>query len=104
MKLLRYLFWITYYSLQPPPKDLAACLKRGERTWSPWRKFRPSVHYNDGGRFWQIWLANDPSYTITCKTLDVALHISEETGEVVGFDVSDRSLKRPDNRRLDNIT
>ncbi len=104
MKTLKYLFWVAYYLLQPRPKDLAACMKRDQRTRSPWQKFKPYIYHNNGGKFWEIRLANDQSYTITCKTLDVELHISEKTGKVVGFDVTDRSLKRPDNRRLDNIT
>ena len=104
MKTLKYLFWVAYYSFGPRPKGLKAYRRRDQRTRSPWRKFKPYLYHNNGGKFWQIRLANDEAYTITCKTLDVQLHISEETGEVVGFDVTDRSLKRPDNRRLDNIT
>ncbi len=92
-KLLKYLFWVSYYCFLPTPRSLEGYLIRGMRKRWPWKKFKPCVYHNDDGGFWQIWLSNDRGYTSADKALvGVDLHFSMETGKVVGFNVYDERL------------
>lgn len=97
-RFVRWLFWKAYYLPQPRPRDLGAYLIRGTRTRWPWKKFHPNVWHNDDGNMWEVWLADEQSYTVSGQSMPVELHISMETGRVMGFNVWDETLlqmKRP---------
>lgn len=94
-RFVRWLFWtLAYAIILPKPKTLDTVLRRGQRTWWPWRKFKPCARHNDIGGFWEVYLADDPSYTTSRRRLIVDLHISRAMENVVGFDVYDSDLKR----------
>ena len=86
-----WLFWTVSYSVRPRERDLDKWLKRTQRTWWPWWKFKPNVLYNEHGRMWQIYLSDELSYT-AMRTIKVPVHISDETGKIIGLDLSDYVL------------
>ena len=93
IKLFKYLFWVVYYWALPTPRSFEGCLHWGTRTKWPWIKFKPFVWHNDDSGFWHVWLSNEGSHTVAGKALvNVDIHISKETGKVVGFDVKDEVL------------
>lgn len=92
MKTMRWLFWRVVYLFRPQPKELLPYLLRGERLRPPWWKFEPYVWHNPDGMMWHVYLADERSYTRPDQTLRVELHIGEESGRVVGFNVFDESL------------
>ena len=79
-----WLFWTVFYSVRPRERNLDKWLKRVERTRWPWWRFKPCVWQNDHGRFWDIHLLNESSYT-AMRTITVPVHISEETGKIKKF-------------------
>jgi len=93
-RFLKYVFWILRYLFAGPDKDLAACLNRLDRTRWPWRKFSPNVWRNDDGRFWQVCLDDEESYTATDVPLVVNIQYGMETGKVVGMKIRDCVLRK----------
>ncbi len=93
MKWLRWIMWSLLYAARPRPKELAGYLRQTERTWPPWRKFRPNVYRSDEGKEWHVWFRDERAYTISRQSLQVDLHIGMESGEIVGLDIWDESLK-----------
>ncbi len=91
-KFLIWVFWKLYYLVwRDKHNDLDQLLIRLQREQWPWWKFRPFLMHNDDGGYWEIYFKNDQTYT-TYLTIHVAAHISNETGQIVGFDVGDRAL------------
>lgn len=89
IRFLKWCFWNLWYLPQPRGKRLGKWLLRTERTWWPWRKFRPSVWHNDDGRCWEVYLLDEQSHTVCKRVLMVDLHIGMDTGKVVGMDIYD---------------
>jgi hypothetical protein len=58
----------------------------------PWKKFRPSVWHNDDGDQWEIYLADERSFTRP-QTIQVDCQIGMESGNIVGFVVYDETLR-----------
>ena len=92
----RWLFWTAVYSVRPRGNDFGKCMKRSRRTRWPWWKFKPSAWHNEHGRMWQICLFNESSYTAT-RTIRVPVHISQETGKIIGLDLTDYILDEAGN-------
>jgi hypothetical protein len=69
-------------------------LLRSRRTWWPWRKFTPSVYYNDVGGFWHVWFA-DESHTTADTLYDIVdVYLSEKSGRIVGLRIYDQDLEQ----------
>ena len=64
--------------------------------------FKPSVYYNEHGRMWSVCLANEPFYVRPHQTLTVETWVSDETGEIIGFDVWDKNLRVPTDQKNDD--
>ena len=62
------------------------------RTQWPWRNFRPSVWHNDDGGMWHIYLTGERSFTEP-RTINVDCHIGMESGNIIGFNVWDETLR-----------
>ena len=92
---IRWFLWTLYYLPQrsTPPRDFAAWLKRTERTWAPWWKFKPYLYHSEEQREWHIAFANDMDYWETC-TLTIEVGRSQETGRIVGMVLPDRVLEK----------
>ena len=92
---IRWAFWNVAYLFRWRwrRESLGQFFKRYGRTRNPWRKFKPVTHHNDAMKEWTIYLTNEASYTRTRYMLPVDIHISDKTGEIVGFDVWDENLK-----------
>lgn len=86
-----WLFWTVFYSVRPRERDFDKYMKRTIRTSWPWWKFKPNVSYNEDGRMWHVHLANESSYTAV-RTIKVPVYISEETGKIVGLNLSNYIL------------
>lgn len=90
-KYVRWLFW-NAVALVWRPKEFGPYLRlRAECMW-PWRKFVPNVWHNDDCREWQIYLADEPTYTRR-QAMELEVHVSQETGRIVGFDIWDEHLE-----------
>lgn len=92
LKFVTWLFWRVCYAFRPTPRSFEGYLLRGMRTWWPWKKFRPSVWHNDDGKEWEIYLTDERSHTVR-RTIAVDCHIGMESGDIVGFDVWDETLR-----------
>lgn len=95
---LSWLFWRTAYSVRRRPTTIKAMCVRAFRCRSPWWRFRPMVLRNNGGRMWQVYFTDEPSYTDTQRKLSVVCHIGQESGDIIGFSVFDEALKK-ENRK-----
>ena len=87
-----WLFWTAFYSVRPRERDSNKFFKRAERTWWPWKKFKPCVLHNDIGKFWNIYLSDELSYT-AMRTITVPVHISDKTGKIMGLKLADYVLE-----------
>lgn len=93
---LKWLFWTVVYAFRRRPKGFFSILKKALRCRRPWWKFRPSVYHNDEGREWEVFLANEDTYTRRCCIPDCEVAISRETGHVIGVTLYDEILRQPD--------
>jgi len=93
MKYMRWAFWRVVYLFLRKPRDLTDWLTKSERIRPPWWQFRPNVWHNDDGRMWHVWLDNESAYTKSEQDLRVELHVGQETGRIVGFNVWDENLR-----------
>ena len=84
-------FWSVVYLPVPWSTDLGKSLIRISRTVPP-RRWKPHVFRNDDGHMWQVLLKNQATYT-TQKTMKLDVHVSQETGEIVGLNLWDELLK-----------
>ena len=91
-KLLTYLFWKVHYACRPAPTSLESHVQRGIRTRLPWWKFRPVVFRNNEGSMWHIYLTEERSYTKR-GMIEVDIHIGQDSGDIVGFNVWDETLR-----------
>lgn len=92
-KFLSYFFWNLGYCFRLEEKDFGAFLLRSNRTRWPWKKFRPSVWYNEDGRQWEIYFTNERSYAVLNNQLSVELHVGMETGRVTGLTIWEEFLE-----------
>ncbi len=90
---LRWLFWCNYYAVCGSPTDFAGYLKRSDRRWAPWKKFRASVFRNHDGNCWEVYLQDGRSTVIPGVRIVVDVHVSDATGCVVGLIVHDHDLQ-----------
>lgn len=92
MKLLAWLLWRTYYIFRPAPRSLEDYLTRSMRTRWPWWTFQSSVWHNDDGGMWEVCFTDERSFS-TRRTMKVDCHIGFESGDIVGFNVWDETLR-----------
>lgn len=90
-----WLFWTVTYWFRRRPNELSEVLLKGRRTWWPWKKFRPNAWHNDVGEQWEVYFTDERAYTER-RTIDLDVHIGNESGDIVGFDVYDKTLLRKD--------
>ena len=91
IKLIRWLFWKSFYFFLPQPQNLGVYLERSERTrWPRW-KFKPDVWHNEAGKQWEIYLENESHY-VEPRTVRAYAHISEYDGRIIGLTILDREL------------
>ena len=99
-KYLKWLFWTAAYAVRRRPKDIPSFLIMASRTQLPWWTFRPYAYHNEDGNMWHVCLTGEQTYTKPRQMLEVDLHISEEDGTIVGFDVWDETLHEKDSDDL----
>lgn len=93
MSYLRYYFWSAYYAVFGMPNGSEQFSAYILRTMPPW-PFQPYVYHSEAGKQWQVYFKGDPDYTER-RTISLDVHVSQETGEIVGFKVSDWQLREP---------
>jgi len=89
---MKWIFWRLAYLFRSPV-SLADYLLKVDRCWNPWRKFRPCVRHNDDGDEWTVYFTDERSY-VERMQFNVECHIGCETGDIVGFNVWDKTLKK----------
>ncbi len=92
LKFTVWVFWKMYYLFRFRPSHLEAYLQRGLRTRWPWKKFRPAVWHNDEGKEWHVYFTDEVSY-IKTRDIRVDCQIGMVSGNIVGFDVWDETLR-----------
>ncbi len=90
-----WLFWNVTYWFRPRPNELSEVLLKGRRTWWPWKKFRPSAWHNDAGQQWEVYFTDERACT-ELRTIELEVHVGNESGDIVGFDVYDQTLRCKD--------
>lgn len=92
----KWAFWRTWYFVLPArtgsSRQFVAFLVRLDRTSWPWRVFKPYVYRNAIGTMWQVYLSDESTYTER-RTLELDVHIIEDTGDIVGMNLWDETLK-----------
>lgn len=94
-KLMRYVkwaFWSVYYRTIPYPKSVEQIILRHVRTTSPWYKFSPYVRHDNDWNAWQIYLSDESYYVKPSQSIKVNVHISFDSGKIIGFSIYDESL------------
>jgi hypothetical protein len=97
MKLIRYLFWnLVYLFDYRKSVTVNDWIKRFKRTRNPFRKFKPSVYFNEGLNEWQVYLKDCRSITWPLRNVTLSLNImvDSDSGEIVGFDLFKKELER----------
>ena len=93
-KYIQWLYWKTVYLFLPIPKEIKPFVLMIFRTRAPWWKFKPHVFRNPDSYYqWQVFLENDADYVKPRQSLIVDLHISQETGRIIGFSFWDSDLE-----------
>ena len=93
MKYLKWLYWNIYYFFVPP-KDGMGDLSQWLRCNLP-KKFKPNVF--DNGVEYEVFVKNETSY-YTMKNVRVDVGIGMDSGEVTGFSISKKELKKKDGK------
>ena len=92
----RWAFWRAWYffanSRGGRPAEFLVWLKQSDRKRWPWWTFKPCLRHNDDGNMWHVYFSDEDSYTAR-HTLPLDVHISRETGKIVGFNVWDETLQ-----------
>lgn len=86
MKYLRWLMWVLWYLPQRDPKDLPSFMVRLARTRRPGQQFKPSVYYNEIGKFWEIWFS-DAACAFSLRTLRVDVGYSDQDGRMAALQI-----------------
>lgn len=84
-KYIHWFFWTLWYLPQPQPKILSKWMQRSVRT------FKPFVHHNPDGEFWEIWLSNESTvHQRVTMTLDCQV---TEDGRILGVKLYESQLE-----------
>lgn len=92
----RWAFWRTWYLFHRERdggvEELVRWMQRSNRKRWPWWTFKPHLYRNDDGNMWQVYLSDESTYTER-RTLKLDVHISQDTGDIVGMNLWDETLK-----------
>ena len=99
-KYAMWAFWSLAYLFRPTPRELGACLLRGQRTRKPWFKFAPHVWHNDNGFQWNIYFSGSSDY-VEHRRVPIEVHVDMDTGAIVGFTVFDELLTSDARLKMD---
>lgn len=91
---IKYFYWRVYYKLAPKPTTCDEYLKALQRCWRPNAKFNPYIYKNDDSPIWHIYFAEDPDYVIPDCDIKADIHISMETGKIVGLTILQDELEK----------
>lgn len=95
------LWWRMFYWFRKP-RTLDEFIRMVRRTRAPWKRFKPSAWHCRHGKQWHIYLANE-QYFVEWRTIQVEVHVSMKTGDIVGFDIWDEMLEAKKPKGDDSI-